>query len=221
MIHPDGPGPHDDGSAAWTLSLTRALAHHPEVERVELLTRQILGVGTAAVHALHQEQLAERCWIVRLPCGPHRFLRRDSLWPYLDQFVDHALRHFRAGGRVPDLVHGVWAGSGESAWRLHRLLQTPLVFTAHTWGRAERDRLLGRGLAPTTLERRHRLQRRTATESQLLDSADLVVAASPSEAECARQVHGTKRDTMLRSAIFAGTVWRSVQQVPWNFWDAK
>lgn len=171
------------GQVRYVLELARALGRHPDVDRVELLTRQIVSVNLDPIYAEPEEPIGEDAFIVRLPCGPHRYLRKESLWPHLPHFVDEALHHFRALGRAPDVVHGHYADAGAVATRLAHLLDRPLVHTGHSLGRVKRARLAERGLSAETLERRYRLSQRIAAEESVLEAADLVVASTRQEAD--------------------------------------
>jgi len=123
------------GQVQYVLELARALAARPEVARVELMTRQVLSTNVASQYGQHLEQIADSAWIVRLPFGPHRYLYKESLWPYLPQFAENALVHFREIGRIPDVVHGHYADAGDVAVELGRLLHLPMIFTGHSMGR--------------------------------------------------------------------------------------
>ena len=87
---------------------------------------------------------------MRLPCGPHRYLHKESLWPYLPQFVDNALLHFRENRRVPDVIHSHYADAGAIGVRLAKLLDTVLIHTGHSLGMSKRQRLLDKGMEPET-----------------------------------------------------------------------
>ncbi|CAI5501725.1 unnamed protein product, partial [Closterium sp. Naga37s-1] len=67
-------------------------------------------------------------YIIRLPCGPRdQYLRKEALWPYVDEFVDGALTHIMHmsreladqigdGQRVwPYMIHGHYADAGDIA----------------------------------------------------------------------------------------------------------
>ena len=171
------------GQVQYVLELARALSDHPEVERVDLLTRQILALNMDVQYSEHLEQIAEHAWIVRLPCGPHRYLRKEALWPHVPGFINHALQYFRATNRVPDVFHSHYADSGAVAVRLSRLLDTLLVHTSHSLGRIKRQRLLDHGSTEESIERRYRISQRIAAEESVLDAADMVVASTRQEAE--------------------------------------
>ncbi len=78
--------------------------------------------------------------IVRIPFGPKRYLRKESLWPYIEMFIDQTLAHFKRSG-LPDIIHGHYADAGLAGAQLARLLHIPFVFTGHSLGRVKRQRL--------------------------------------------------------------------------------
>ena len=171
------------GQIQYVLDLARALSDHPGVSRVELMTRQILSTNVDHEYGEPLEQIADRAWIVRLPFGPHRYLRKESLWPYLPQFVDQALAHFRGVGRLPDVVHGHYADAGEAAARIARLLDVKLLFTGHSLGRVKEQRLLEKGLSTEVIEERYHMRRRIEAEERALEHADVVVTSTQQEAD--------------------------------------
>lgn len=171
------------GQVQYVLELARALSVHPDVDRVDLMTRQILSTNVDAEYGDHEEQIADSAWIIRVPFGPHRYLRKEVLWPYLPQFVDHALQHFRRLRRVPDVIHSHYADAGAVGVRLSRLLGTVLIHTGHSLGRNKRQRLLDKGVEPETIEKRYRMSRRIGAEEDVLAAADLVIASTDQEVE--------------------------------------
>jgi len=171
------------GQVKYVVELARTLARHPDVERVDLVTRRIEGARVDPVYAEPFEELAPGARIVRVPCGPRRYLAKESLWPYLEGFIDNVVKYLRAEGRAPDLVHGHYADAGYVASYLTALLNVMMVFTGHSLGRVKRARLLARGSREEALERRYRLSRRIAAEEQSLEEAAFVVASSTQEVE--------------------------------------
>lgn len=169
------------GQILYVLDLARALSEHPEVARVELLTRQILSTNVAYEYGEHLEQIADSAWIVRIPFGPHRYLYKENLWPYLPQFVDNALVHFREIGRVPDVIHSHYADAGDAGARLARLVTAPLVHTGHSLGRVKMQRLLEKGISEEVIEERYHMSRRIEAEERVLGRADLIVASTLQE----------------------------------------
>ena len=171
------------GQVKYVVELARALAALPEVERVDLLTRQVIDPKVSADYAQPEEELAPGARIVRLPCGPRRYLRKEVLWPYLDAFTDQALQYLRRLGRVPDIIHSHYADAGYVGARLSGLLGVPLVHTGHSLGRDKLQRLLARGLKRESIEQQYNISRRIEAEEFTLDNAALVIASTRQEIE--------------------------------------
>lgn len=171
------------GQVLYVLELSRALAKHPSVARVDLLTRRVVDPKVGPDYANPHEQLSPKAHIVRLNCGPRRYLRKEVLWPHLDSFADQALKHFREVGRVPDVVHAHYADAGYVGVRLSGLLEAPLVFTGHSLGHVKRARLLEKGIRAATIETQYHVSERIEAENMALDNAAFVVASTNQEVE--------------------------------------
>jgi len=171
------------GQTKYVVELARALVAHPDVDRVDLLTRQVIDPKVDSDYAEPIEELAPGAQIVRIPCGPRRYLRKEVLWPHLDGFVDNALKHLSHVRRTPDLVHSHYADAGQVGARLSHLLGVPLIHTGHSLGRVKRQRLLDNGLSPEAIERQYNLSQRIEAEEIALGNASLVVASTSQEVE--------------------------------------
>lgn len=171
------------GQTMYVLELMRTLARHPAVGRVDLLTRQIHDPKVGPDYAEPLEQIGPNAWIVRLPCGPRRYLRKEVLWPHLDTFADQALKHIRRVRRVPDVIHAHYADAGYVGVQLSGLLEAPLVFTGHSLGHVKRARLLEKGMRPKTIEGQYHISQRIEAENIALDNAAFVVASTQQEVE--------------------------------------
>jgi sucrose-phosphate synthase len=169
------------GQITYVIELARALADNPQVARVDLLTRQVIDTKASSDYRKPLEQLASRAQIVRLPCGPRRYLRKEVLWPYLGSFADYALQHIRRVGRLPDVIHTHYADAGYVGVRLAGLLGVPLVHTGHSLGRVKRQRLLEGGSSEETIESRYNINKRIEAEEQVLGTAALVIASTHQE----------------------------------------
>ena len=170
------------GQVSYVVELARALAADPAVDRVDLLTRQIFASNIDPIYAQPIEKIAPKANLVRIPCGPRRYLYKERLWPYLDAFVDGALRHIRDVGRVPDVVHGHYADAGYVGAELVGILGLPLVFTGHSLGRVKQDRLIQSGMSEEAVELRYNITRRIEAEELAINSAALVVTSTHQEA---------------------------------------
>lgn len=170
------------GQIKYVLELAAELGRLPEVDSVELITRQIIDDSVGPDYAQLEEPIADNAKIVRLPFGPKRYLRKEALWPYLEIFIDQALVHFRRCG-LPDVIHGHYADAGYAGAQLARLLHIPFVFTGHSLGRVKRERLSMGKSSAESLEKRYKFSTRIEAEEVALETASMVVASTSQEVE--------------------------------------
>ncbi|MBL1432702.1 MAG: HAD-IIB family hydrolase [Gammaproteobacteria bacterium] len=171
------------GQIKYVLELATALAQHKDVERVDVLTRQIFSTKLDPVYATPIEPLSPGVNIVRLPCGPKRYLRKEALWAHLDSFSDAALQHVKKIGRIPDLIHSHYADAGYVASSISSLLSVPMVHTGHSLGRVKRERLLEKGLRERNIETQYAMTQRIEAEEMALDNAAAIIASTNQEVE--------------------------------------
>jgi sucrose-phosphate synthase len=170
------------GQVTYVVELARELAAQPNVREVELLTRQIIDPKIDDDYARLEESLSANAKIVRIPFGPKRYLRKESLWPYIEFFVDQTLVHFRRTG-VPDIIHGHYADAGLAGAQLARLLRVPFVFTGHSLGRVKRQRMSLGKVDPAALEKKYNFTPRIEAEEIALETAAMVVTSTAQEVQ--------------------------------------
>lgn len=169
------------GQVKYVLELARELGRRDEVERVDLITRQIFDSRVGPEYAQVEEAIGPKARIIRLPFGPRRYLKKEALWPFLELFVDQCLMHFRRHG-IPHVLHGHYADAGYAGAQLARLLQIPYVFTGHSLGRVKRERLLvAKESDPQTLEQTYHFATRNEAEEISLETASLVITSTTQE----------------------------------------
>ncbi len=169
------------GQTTYVVELTRALARHAQVGQVDLLTRLVEDPAVSPDYAQPLEPLNQGARILRLPFGPARYLRKELLWPHLDQLVDRCLNFLRQQGRLPDLIHTHYADAGYVGQQLSLLLGIPQVHTSHSLGRPKQARLLASGRKEQAIERQFNFARRIAAEENLLDNAAMLVTSTRQE----------------------------------------
>ncbi|KAH7846230.1 hypothetical protein Vadar_011517 [Vaccinium darrowii] len=148
------------GQIKYVVELTRALAKMPGVYRVDFFTRQISSPEVDWSYGEPTEMLttgaddaedvgeSSGAHIIRIPFGPRdKYLRKELLWPYIQEFVDGALAHIINMSKVlceqigggqpvwPYVIHGHYADAGDSAALLSGALNVPMVLTGHSLGR--------------------------------------------------------------------------------------
>jgi sucrose-phosphate synthase len=169
------------GQTKYVVELTKELAEHPQVGKVDLLTRLIDDASLSDDYAQPQEKLGKNTRIIRMPCGPKKYIRKELLWKHLDQMVDKCLQFLRKQGQLPDFIHAHYADAGYVGRQLSNLLGIPLIFTGHSLGRPKLDRLLKSGKKESSIERQFNLQRRISAEEDIIHDASLIVTSTRQE----------------------------------------
>jgi sucrose-phosphate synthase len=151
------------------------------VARVSLITRLVDDDNVPPGYAQPLEPITDKAQIVRLPFGPRRYIRKELLWPQLDELVDRCLAWMRTLERLPDVLHSHYADAGYVGRELSLLLGVPHVHTAHSLGREKRTRLLAAGRKEATIDKQFHFERRIQVEESVLEHASLVVASTHQE----------------------------------------
>ncbi|ALP53163.1 HAD family hydrolase [Candidatus Tenderia electrophaga] len=171
------------GQILYVVELAQALAKHPDVARVDLLTRLVDDERVSSDYAQPVEEIGDGARIVRIEAGPPGYIAKEQLWDHLDAFADNTLNYLRAGERLPDVIHGHYADAGYVGYRLANLLALPMVFTGHSLGRVKRRRLLASGLSAEDVERLYNITHRIEGEELALASAERVITSTFQEIE--------------------------------------
>lgn len=171
------------GQTRYVVELAQALGQHPEVARVDLLTRRIFDSAVSSDYARHTEILSDHVRIIRLECGEDSYIPKEQLWDCLDVFSDNVLHWLREHKLNPDIIHSHYADAGYVGIRLSSHLGVPLVHTGHSLGRIKRRRLLAHGLQRKLIEERFNISRRIEAEEDILAAAELVITSTHQEIE--------------------------------------
>ncbi|MBN1355669.1 HAD-IIB family hydrolase [bacterium] len=171
------------GQVKYVVELARALAERPDVGKVDLFTRRIIDRKVDNSYSEYYEQISDKAGIIRIDFGPRRYLRKEVLWPYLDDGINGILAYFRRIRRLPDIMHGHYADAGYMGRNIVSIIGTPLAFTGHSLGKVKKKRLLNNGMNPEKIEKIFRIDRRIQAEETALSRADLVITSTRQEIE--------------------------------------
>ena len=171
------------GQTLYVLELVKGLAARPEVDRVEVVTRLIHDRRVSLDYARPEEAIAPGATIRRFPFGPRRYLRKEQLWPHLDDLADQLVERLQEPEHRPDWIHAHYADAGYVGALVSRRLGIPLVFTGHSLGREKLRRLLAGGGDHEQIEQSFSISRRIDAEELALAHADLVVTSTRQEAD--------------------------------------
>ncbi len=187
------------GQVRDVIELARHLSEFPGVDGVDLFTRRIRDKRVSSDYAADIEKLGEKCRLVRLPCGGGRYVRKERLWPMLDEFVDSMIAFTRREGRDPALVHGHYADGGYVAKEVAAAFGVPFVFTGHSLGKPKLDYLLSEGWTHEQANRELAIDERISVEQDCLALADLVVTSTRHERD--QQYGKYHKDANLRFEV--------------------
>tara|TARA_B100001939_G_C16528300_1_gene440919 strand:- start:99 stop:536 length:438 start_codon:yes stop_codon:yes gene_type:complete len=129
------------------------------------------------------ELIAPGARILRFPFGPKRYLRKEQLWPHLEDLADQLVHHLTQPGQEVDWIHAHYADAGFVGALVSQRLGLPLVFTGHSLGREKQRRLLAGGGDRQQIEQAYAMSRRIEAEEQALTQADLVITSTQQEAD--------------------------------------
>jgi sucrose-phosphate synthase len=186
------------GQTRYVVELARMLDEHPDITRVDLLTRRVLDSAVSVDYARREEVLSDSIRIIRLDCGDEAYLPKEQLWDCLDVFADNALNWLRENKLNPDIIHSHYADAGYVGIRLSNHLGVPLVHTGHSLGRVKRRRLLANGLKRDVIETRYNMSRRIEVEEDILAAAALVITSTNQEIEQQYGLYDHYQQEMMR-----------------------
>ena len=150
-----GRDPDTGGQTQYVLELIKSLANTSEVEQVDLVTRLIRDKKVDEDYSKEKEFIELGARILRFEFGPEKYLRKELLWPYLDQLTSQLASFYNNPHNKPNWIHAHYADAGYVGVRLSKILNVPLIFTAHSLGREKKRRLLDAGLKLNQIEKNY------------------------------------------------------------------
>ncbi len=124
----------------------------------------------------------ENVRILRVPCGPDRFLPKEELWPYMGEWAEGVARLYRAERSWPTLWTGHYADGGLAAALLEEASGTPFTFTGHSLGAWKLDFLLQRDPdALAEVDARYNFGARIQAERAAMARSAVIVTNSAAE----------------------------------------
>jgi mannosylfructose-phosphate synthase len=122
--------PDTGGQVVYVLELSKALGRLGY--EVDILTRQF--DGRAAV-----DHVAPRVRLLRFPCGKDRFIPKEFLAEYLDEWAENVLASPEIRGHRYAVVNSHYWDAGVAGEAVSKALRIPHVHTPHSLGVLKRD----------------------------------------------------------------------------------
>lgn len=145
--------------------------------QVDMFTRKVSAEQDTIV------QHRENCRTIRLEAGGLEFVPRDNLFPKIPEFLENFIKYERENGIIYPLIHTNYWLSSWVGMRLRERQGSKQIHTYHSLGAVKYNTVKTIPLISST---------RLATEKQVLETAERIVATSPQEKEHMRSLVSTK-----------------------------
>ncbi|MEP6746115.1 MAG: HAD family hydrolase [Bacteroidota bacterium] len=166
------------GQVKYVLELLESLSRHPQVRKVDLFTRRIIDKRVSAAYEKEIETINDKGRIIRMTCGGNSYRPKETLWEYLDEFIDKTIRFIEQQDDFPDVVHGHYADGNYLAGQISEVYRIPFIATGHSLGRNKKNILLQEGMSPQKIEEKFNMKRRIGVEENLLQTADRIIVST-------------------------------------------
>jgi sucrose-phosphate synthase len=169
------------GQVKYVVELGNALSANPHVDKVELFTRWMNDKKISTDYSVPIEKINDKFSIIRIRCGGSRYIRKELLWPHLDEFVDRCIRYIKESKRIPDIIHSHYADAGYVGMELSGFFGLPLIHTGHSLGKNKQSKLLNDGLSIEEIDKRFNMNHRIEVEEDVIYLADLIITSTQQE----------------------------------------
>lgn len=168
------------GQILYIKYLAAELGMLPEVDRVDVVTRRIIDVDYPGYSDL-VEPITPKAHIVRIECGPKRYIKKADLWPYIKEYTDNCLKYIKKLGRIPDILHSNYADAGAVCFHLSKILGVPQVHTGHSLGKPKMARLGVTDKNFAEFDRIFHFSERFKAEQEAIDNAAAIIVSTDEE----------------------------------------
>ena len=169
------------GQVKYVMELGAGLSAREDIGRVDLFTRLIADKRVSSDYSEPIEVINDKFRIIRIQCGGRKYMRKERLWPHLEEYVDKTIKFIKRNHAMPDIVHGHYPDAGYVAMQLAEIFGLPFVYTGHSLGRAKMARLLEQGMSEAEIIKKLKIDRRIDAEEQIMARADLVITSTRHE----------------------------------------
>lgn len=144
--------------------------------KVDVFTRENAPESIGAI-----VPMGENARLIYLPAGPTEVLDPDAVYPYLSDFRDVLLDFARTNGLHYDLIYSHYWLSGVVAYELKQIWKVPFIQMFHTLGHMKTRIDTPRQPSARTTQVSLQANRRTMMETEIINQADRLIAATPAE----------------------------------------
>ena len=169
------------GQTKYVLELAKSLTEREDVRKVEIVTRRIEDKAVSKDYSDRIENVSEKLSIIRIRCGGLKYIRKELLWPNLEEFVDKSIKYIKGNNELPDIIHSHYADAGYVCTELTKFFGIPLIHTGHSLGRDKLNNLLKQGLTIEEINKRYKIFKRIEAEESTIFFADRIITSTNQE----------------------------------------
>ncbi len=169
------------GQTKYVLELAKSLSKRDDVRKIEIVTRRIEDKEVSSDYSQREEKINDKLSIIRIRCGGLKYIRKELLWPHLEEFVDKSIKYIKGKEELPDILHSHYADAGFVCTELTKFFGIPLVHTGHSLGRSKLNNLMRNGLTKEEIDKRYKIFQRIDAEEGVIFYADRIIASTRQE----------------------------------------
>jgi sucrose-phosphate synthase len=169
------------GQVNYVIELANKLSERDEIGRIDLFTRLIADKRVSSDYAQPIEIVNDKFRIVRIQCGGRKYIRKELLWPHLDEYIDKVVKLIKRENTIPDIIHGHYPDAGYVANQLSDFFGLPFIYTGHSLGRSKLAKLTSEGMTENEIIKKYKIDRRIDAEENILSRVDVVIASTDQE----------------------------------------
>jgi mannosylfructose-phosphate synthase len=148
------------GQVTYVIELCKALAEMGI--KVDIYTRRFGGRSEV-------DPVNDDVRVIRIRCGNDEFIRKEDLFPHLDEFVDNMEAYIRENDLEYGLFHSHYWDAGYVGMNLADRFGLPFIYTAHSLGAWKKEQMGG---DPEAMEKLFKFTQRIHWENIIFRRAD-------------------------------------------------
>jgi len=124
------------------------------------------------------ERVSEGVRIIKIRCGPEKFLPKEHMIDYLPEYVDNLSPYLRDNNLKYDVIDSHYWDGGYVGMKIAEVLNIPHFHTPHSLGIWKRKGMEGE-YPPEGLDRKYNFTQRIEIEKEIYNSSDKLFATTP------------------------------------------
>ncbi len=119
--------------------------------------------------------------IIRIKTGPSKFLNKEDLWPYLDDWTNNIIDFYEKDGSFFDFMTGHYGDGGLACAMLKHKTTIPYSFTGHSLGAQKLEKLGMNTTNVEQLDKKYHFTERILAERTAIYNSNLIFVSTNQE----------------------------------------